>query len=302
MYEYGFVLAGGGSKGACQVGMLEVLREHGIQPDIISGISVGALNGAMLAQGRWDELQGLWDRITRDDIYTGGIGIRSVFNLLTGRSRALFDHSPLRKLVDEYVDPNRLDTRLLVGAVPLSNGEYFCWDSHVNPRDMMKDMIVASATLPVFFEPIASLGGRSDWVDGGVAVQSPLHDIAKFRCKKIIILHANPEKLEEVDKLGRVHNVAARSFEVMMYHSLQKDIRETKRINKIVDQAHRVRPFLTLTKSDGQPYKKFDLVEIFPKFDNKPGVIDFNRNTLDRMKQAGREAAERMLPSILGNE
>src|SRR5829696_8755822 len=45
-----FVLSGGGNLGALQVGMLRALLEHDITPDLILGCSVGAINGAALAE------------------------------------------------------------------------------------------------------------------------------------------------------------------------------------------------------------------------------------------------------------
>ena len=76
------VLGGGGFRGAFQAGALKVLRENWekIDPDnpalnfhIVSGVSVGSLNGLLVAQNRFDELLSLWDRIGKKgvgEIYT----------------------------------------------------------------------------------------------------------------------------------------------------------------------------------------------------------------------------------------
>ncbi|MGH2645100.1 MAG: patatin-like phospholipase family protein, partial [Chitinophagaceae bacterium] len=85
------VLSGGGSKGAFQYGALRYLFEHEMHDqlpahyfNIISGVSVGSLNGVMLAQNHFKELTQLWENITAKDIYTGNLHIPRIFwRLLT---------------------------------------------------------------------------------------------------------------------------------------------------------------------------------------------------------------------------
>ena len=69
-----FVLSGGASLGAIQVGMLRALAGHGIRPDVIVGTSVGALNGAVLAcrdfeEQTVDELSALWLEVRRGEVF-----------------------------------------------------------------------------------------------------------------------------------------------------------------------------------------------------------------------------------------
>ena len=71
----GFVLGGGGSLGAVQVGMLQALGEHGVAPDLVAGTSIGSINGAVLAldpKGAANRLSHLWPKIKREDILPGG--------------------------------------------------------------------------------------------------------------------------------------------------------------------------------------------------------------------------------------
>ena len=60
MGKLGLVLAGGGAKGSYQVGAYQALLELGLRPDIITGASVGSLNGAMFTMGKLDEAVELW--------------------------------------------------------------------------------------------------------------------------------------------------------------------------------------------------------------------------------------------------
>ena len=66
------VLAGGGSKGAYEVGFVKALYEKGISFDIITGTSIGALNGGLLAQGDFDKLQHLWDIMDVKEVFADG--------------------------------------------------------------------------------------------------------------------------------------------------------------------------------------------------------------------------------------
>ena len=68
MGKLALVLAGGGSRGAYQIGVWQALREMGIEYQIVTGASVGALNGAMLVQGDYEKAREMWETIHTDDI------------------------------------------------------------------------------------------------------------------------------------------------------------------------------------------------------------------------------------------
>ncbi len=57
MRPYGLVLAGGGAKGAYQIGAWKAMREIGVEIEMIAGVSIGAINGALIAQGDYDRTQ-----------------------------------------------------------------------------------------------------------------------------------------------------------------------------------------------------------------------------------------------------
>ena len=88
-----FVLSGGGHQGVSQVGMLRALVERAIEPDVIIGTSVGALNGAVVATSpvpaQIDHLEDVWRGLTGDRVFVSElyIGQVSVHNLATGRTR-----------------------------------------------------------------------------------------------------------------------------------------------------------------------------------------------------------------------
>ena len=105
-----FVLSGGASLGAVQVGMLRGLAEAGISPDLIVGTSVGALNGGWIASrpagAGLDALADLWRSLSRNDVFP----TRPILGLLgfLGQRPNLLPNSGLRRLLTEHLEFARL--------------------------------------------------------------------------------------------------------------------------------------------------------------------------------------------------
>src|SRR5271168_4131335 len=100
MNKTAFVLAGGGSLGSIQVGMLLALEANGIVPDLIVGSSVGAINGAHYAGAPTTEgierLRQIWIGLRRTDIFPVGLG--SLLGLFRSRDFLVNSHG-LRRLL-----------------------------------------------------------------------------------------------------------------------------------------------------------------------------------------------------------
>src|SRR4051794_317039 len=107
-----FVLSGGASLGAIQVGMLRALAGRGIRPDAIVGTSVGAVNGAFIAQRKFtttavEELADLWLGMRRGNVFpteplTGLLGF-------LGARRNLVPAASLRRLITGHITHERLE-------------------------------------------------------------------------------------------------------------------------------------------------------------------------------------------------
>ena len=163
-----FVLAGGGSLGAVQVGMLQALGDAGVRPDVLIGTSAGAMNAAWvgghgMSRESLDGLAALWEGLRRHDVFPVDPG-RLARGLL-GASAALCSPDRLRGLVranagyddlaDASIPVEVLTTDLLTGLpVVLSTGP-------------VADAVVASAAVPGIFPP--TVVDRRHLVDGGVA-------------------------------------------------------------------------------------------------------------------------------------
>ena len=97
-----FVLTGGGSLGAVQVGMLQALSVHGVRPDLLVGTSSGAMNAAWVAGHGMStdslaELASIWTGLRRTDVFP--VGPRQVLRGLLGLSTAVSTNTRLSRLV-----------------------------------------------------------------------------------------------------------------------------------------------------------------------------------------------------------
>ncbi len=167
-----FVLQGGGSLAAGQVGMLRALLEAGIRPDMVVGSSAGALNAVAFAQNPTeaglDELQELWARIRRSDIFP--FSPRQLVHGLIGRRGGLVSPDRLRALLAEHIGIGRLEDAVIpVGVVTTDAAT---GRPAVLSSGPALPALLASAALPGIFPPV-ELGGRL-LVDGGVAADIPI--------------------------------------------------------------------------------------------------------------------------------
>ncbi|MCW3062970.1 MAG: patatin [Solirubrobacterales bacterium] len=184
-----FVLSGGASLGAVQVGMLQALFERGIAPDVIVGSSAGAINGAFIASREPTvqtarELGEVWQGLHRGTIFP----LRPVTGLLgfVGRSSHVVPDGSLRRLITRHVGFDRLeDARVPLHVIVtdvLSGGEVRL------SRGPAVDAVMASAAIPGVFAPVA-LDGRL-LIDGGVCDNTPLSHAIELGADEIYVLPA----------------------------------------------------------------------------------------------------------------
>lgn len=217
-----FVLSGGGSLGAVQVGMLQALSHQGIQPDLLVGTSAGAVNALWVAEHGMSvdsltELARIWQGLHRRDIFP--IRPTHVMHALAGRSAALSSSEPLGELVRAHSDiadltetqipVHLLATDLLSGkAVLISSG---C------PSDAVR----ASAAIPGIFAPI-SLDGR--WlIDGALSAPAGVAHAARLGATQIYVLPAGvPCAL--LDPPRSAVGIAVQALTLMIEQSLMAEV------------------------------------------------------------------------------
>lgn len=170
-----FILSGGGSRGAGQVGMLRSLWDAGVVPDMLVGGSVGAINACFTAahpghRGLAD-LEDLW-RSMSEGLLCGRR--HSVVVNVFRRRPYLFSADRLRRLVSDWVPVYHLEnlpTPVRIATTDIATGRAVHHDHGYIP-----DLVAASAALPGIFPPVVLRGenGATTHVDAGVAANVPL--------------------------------------------------------------------------------------------------------------------------------
>ena len=181
-----FVLSGGASLGAIQVGMLLGLARAGITPDLIVGTSVGALNGGWVAMGPDVDgigaLADVWRSLSRNAVFPthpivgllGFLGQRPNLVPDKGLRRLVADHLRFSRLEDAPIPLHVVATDVLSGQdVLLSSGDAV-------------EAIMASAAIPGVFPPV-NINGR-DLIDGGVVNNTPLSHAVALGADRVWVL------------------------------------------------------------------------------------------------------------------
>ncbi len=201
------VLQGGGALGAYQAGVYEGLMEQGFEPDWITGISIGAINAALIAgnppERRVERLAQFWDLVSSGsplippasfDAFRPTLNWLSAASAVTfgvpglfiprapppllapdGSVEALsvYDSSPLKSTLEEFVDFDLINSaavRLSLGAVKVRAGNSVYFDNRQST--IGADHVMASAALPPSFPPV-TIDGEAYW-DGALVSNTPL--------------------------------------------------------------------------------------------------------------------------------
>jgi NTE family protein len=184
-----FVLSGGGSLGAVQVGMLQALAERRITPDLLVGTSAGAFNAVFVAAhgtspGSLDLLARTWTGLRRDDVFP--LRAPQLALALTGARDSLCADRGLARLIRRHVDFARLeDARIPVHLVTtdlLSGEEVLLSDGDA------VSAVLASSAIPAVLPPVRR-DGRT-LVDGGLADHAAVSQAVALGADRIYVLPA----------------------------------------------------------------------------------------------------------------
>jgi NTE family protein len=184
-----FVLGGGASLGALQVGMLRALYERRIVADMFVGTSIGALNAAFVAsraqtQETVDELARAWRGLRREDVFP--VSVRTLVGGLAGQRDHLVSNHALRRKVSRYIEFDDLSE----ASVPV----------HAVAFDVIEgcevllsegpavEAIAAATALPGVFPPVAMAGRRL--IDGSVVNNTPISHAVSLGAERIYVLPA----------------------------------------------------------------------------------------------------------------
>ena len=209
--KIGLALGSGGPRGLAHVGVLKVLLDHGIKPDIIAGTSIGALiGGAYAASGDVLDVERL--------AYSSDM--RAVLSTLFDpalRTGLIKGEKATRFLREHLGDPDisSLPTPFFAVATDISTGEPVIFD-----HGSLVDAIRASVSIPLMFQPV-NIGGRL-LADGGLTQVVPAQVAREYGADVVIAVNLNarlPESLSPDQRWpGVLRKVANQSIAILQYN------------------------------------------------------------------------------------
>jgi NTE family protein len=285
------VLSGGGAKGAFECGAEKYAREvKGYQWDIIAGVSVGALNGSMLAMKKYDRLFQIWNTISNNQVYTGGFNLLSALKILFG-AKSFYGNAPLRGLLEKEFEPGAFKVDLRVGAVSLVTGEYVQFKPDM-PN--FSQAVLASTVMPIIWEPLDISSEYLSMVDGGVRNISPLGDILDDDPQEIVIINCSSEAYNPLTSPpGDILKIGLRTLDILLNEIFRNDLQAFLRINALVKEAA-LRHVKLHNPSTGKELKYFEAKVIEPKTP-LGDTLDFSQKSVQRSLHAGWEQARAVL-------
>lgn len=303
------VLSGGGAKGAFQVGALDALvNTHGVKPAIVVGTSTGAIQALGVAQNDVKGLVQVWESLKSDrDIYKERSGvIGAAFG-----EKALYNASPLRKLLKDFADPAKLAASgidLRLGVVSLQSGEFRTIDQSVPD---IHNWVYASCAMPVFFDPLQT-SDKQQWVDGGVRDVTPLGAALELNPTSVLVIRASPTSQPASKKnYGGMISIGLRAVGLLQSEVSRNDLANAALVNDML--AARGQLFTGLEASgitgteanrlllplDKQISKyRFARIHIVEPEEEYSDTLEFDPAKIKKAIEAGRKAIDDQWPVL----
>jgi len=256
------VLQGGGALGSYQAGVYEAMLAQDIRLDWVAGISIGAINSALIAGNRradaLDKMRAFWEQVTSGSFdlavnndhhwlsynHMWGAAMASTVGVPgfyrphffppqfawpgSANATSIYDTTPLVETLNKYVDWDRLNdgpVRLSVGAVNIESGNFHYFDTRDERRPVRIDArhIMASGALPPGFAPV-EIDGKHYW-DGGLVSNTPLAHVLERQTTDMLVF--------QVDLFPARGDLPQTFADVL---SREKDIRYSSRTRAVTDR------------------------------------------------------------------
>jgi NADPH-dependent 2,4-dienoyl-CoA reductase/sulfur reductase-like enzyme/predicted acylesterase/phospholipase RssA len=252
------ILQGGGALGAFECGVVKALEERSIYPDLIAGVSIGAINAAIIAANprrATAALEAFWRELSLDTPDLPNEDLRrtlsSLQSLVFGSPhffrprwfepilspaqlptqwKSFYELTPLKATLAKYVAFGKLrdsPVRLVLTAVDVETGQLAIFDSYVD--DITSDHILASGSLPPGF-PWTTIDGKHYW-DGGLVSNSPLDQVVEvggLTGKDVYIVNLWLEKRALPQSIPEV---LARRDEILFAEKIRRSVRSWEYID-----------------------------------------------------------------------
>jgi predicted acylesterase/phospholipase RssA len=328
------VLQGGGALGAYEFGVIKRLYEiPNFSVDIVAGVSIGAINAAVLAGAREDPIATLgkvWDDFTivapplspqAVESLAAVFGNRNFYRPRTDylnlpRWTSYYDTAPLRSVLTKHVDFSRLNasrTTLLVTAANVETGRIETFDNRTPESPLSVDHVLASGSLPPGF-PMTRVNGHFYW-DGGLFDNTPLSPVIERLdpdpavTKRLFVVNLFPSGGHVPENMLEVFD---RVFEIVFANKLVHDVKTAAQVNEYVEAVTQIDAALDSLPPERaaairalpgyRRLQQYKIVQhIMPIENADPEVVfapfDFSRDRIRRRIHAGYRDADRQLKS-----
>ena len=272
------VLSGGGCKGSMQAGALKyLLGDLQVQYDAYLGVSVGAINAALLAMypagqemQASQDLVSLWEKLTTKQVYQRWQPFGK-FHALWEKS--VFDSSPLAKLIKTHISLDRIRVsgkKVIVGAVSLCSGKYTTFSQ---TDDDFVDAVIASASFPGLLSPVWMK--NQWWADGGTKSISPIAEALDLNADEIDIIMTSPEtRNKNFIENPNILDIFKRSIDLSSDKIMSNDLDKAIMYNKLA--------------AAGVSDKKLVKLQVIrPDFNLVDNILDFSPVKIKKMMEIG---------------
>lgn len=270
------VLAGGGARGAYEVGVLSYIFEEmpallgrPIALDIICGTSVGAINAAYLAAHMDNPKKGverlveLWKSLELDNVL--GFGWKQALGLLRpGGDPGLIDVSPLARLIHREVPWDSIGkvmrgghlralsitcTEVFTGRTVLfiQTGPSTSLPTHAPPNTLLRperigpQHVLASASIPILFPPVRV--GRALYMDGALRQNTPIAPAIRLGATHLFVVSTSREErgvqMEVPTKVPTTSFVLGKIMNALLLDHLDNDLAQARLINDLIETGTR---------------------------------------------------------------
>lgn len=222
-YRLGIALSGGGARGFAHIGALKAIRDLGLKPDIIAGVSAGSVVSAFYAAGLLDgdrdALLNLFNHSRFSKFAAPKLPNDGLFTLNRFEER-------MRELLP-VANLEELPLKTLICATDLDGGIKVAWDSGpIAPR------VVASCSIPIVFEPKVIDGCR--YIDGGVLRNLPAWAI-RHQCATLIGINCSP--IAPYTPAKGIMGIAMRSYTLMAKTNVTADLEMCDHVVSLTETA-----------------------------------------------------------------
>lgn len=303
MAKKALYLAGGGARGAYQAGVLKaiekILQVKTLPFSMVSGVSIGSINAAIIAQHADDfalgveTLETLWCEIQCHKIFNtsnyqlGKSVVRNLSHFLVKQRQTghLLDTSPLHEFIHDNIRFDKIKANIVSGHLETMEVISNCYETqqtisfyqhqqddfedwhyprHISQRvDIDIQHLLASSALPLFFPPVKIDGLH--YGDGSMGLVSPLRGSVRFDVNKILILGTRQLPIflaPETLKNGDIGfaHILGNMLNGLFLDNLDRDIEMVNRMNDIAR-------LLSMWKKRHSPWRPIETLHLRPSID-----------------------------------